>query len=159
MWPRIFFPFWSCVNLHIMAKKINPNNYEEMNNLKVARKRVFWHAKTWRKLSFISRISDFERYTYHVSKDYDTETWQKDKKTFPVHNKHTYFFHVFLSQCISCTYAHAALVNSNFFWSFSTHINVYFQLQSVNCRYFCLNEPKKCLYPFQRNSVNRKPNK
>ena len=46
MWPRIFFPFWSCVNLHIMAKKINPNNYEEMNNLKVARKRVFWHAKT-----------------------------------------------------------------------------------------------------------------
>ena len=45
---------------------------------------------------------------------------------------------------------------------FSTHINAYFQLQSVNCRYFWpinLNEPKKCLYLFQRISVNRKSNK
>ena len=24
MWPRNFSPFWSCVNLQIMSKKINP---------------------------------------------------------------------------------------------------------------------------------------
>ena len=47
-----------------------------------------------RKLCFISRISDSERYTFHVSKDYDTKTWQKSQKTFPVYKKHTYSFHV-----------------------------------------------------------------
>ena len=34
MWPRNFSPFWSCVNLQIMAKKINPNNYEEIKTFK-----------------------------------------------------------------------------------------------------------------------------
>ena len=34
----------------------------------------------WLKLCFISRISDSERYTFHVSKDYDTKTWQKSQK-------------------------------------------------------------------------------
>ena len=49
------------------------------------------------------------------------------------------------------------------FLVFDTYlISTYFQLQSVNYHYFwpiCLNEPKECLFLFQRTSVNRKPNK
>ena len=83
--------------------------------------------------------------------------WQKSQKHFPVYNKHIYSLHV-PSMCsfrsVSCECADADLVNL-IFLRFSTHINAY----SRDFWPIRLNEPNKCLYLFQRISVNRKPNK
>ena len=83
------------------------------------------------------------------------------KKTFPfITNIHIPSMSSFHNAYL--VHAHAQMLIFWTFWWFSTHTNAYFQLQSVNCCYFWpirLNEPKKCLYLFQRISVNRKPNK
>ena len=57
-----------------------------------------------------------------------------------------------LSWCVSCACTDADLVNSK--WTDLVNFSVFDAYLPIR-----LNEPKKCLYLFQRISVNRKPNK